>query len=442
MFATEPCNKEHAPAGENPHYIQAVAELGTERAVIANDDIYSASGVKLVAKGVRLTPLQFERLTQHKLTAPLDHMLASEHPVDADFLATMAARVLDHEPVYARLAARSGDPLAVKHALAGLKLPKPVQLRLTVMRERRTEMFEHSIRCGIIAHAMAQRMGLPAAERGNLLMAAISHDFGEMHTDPAMLAAGHDIAPDERCFIHVHPITGYVLLHEIAGYPAAAAAAVLHHHERVDGSGYPHGLRGERIPPLARLLAVADVAETVIRRFDLPRLDVLIRLNQARFDHKAVDTLRDLIHATPRDAAYTPNEHGAMRQLTHLAEVLRAWSALRASFEAAVAPRDAGDSPLAFLFERMASIRGLVLQCGFDPDHADSMLGIAREDPGLLLELRALLDEMEWLLLDLAHEIERRGPEMAGLPQIPIDGLVMHLQPARLGQAQATVRPC
>jgi hypothetical protein len=97
---------------------------------------------------------------------------------------------------------------------------------------------------------------------------------------------------------------------------------------------------------------------------------------------------------------------------------------------AAVAPRDPDDTPLAFLFERMASIRGLVLQAGFDPDHVDTMLSIAREDPGILGELRALLDELEWLLLDLANEIGRREPELAGMPHAPLDGLVHHLRHA------------
>lgn len=434
MLVSDSCSKEHAPAGENPHYIQAVAELGSERNVVAHEDIYSATGIKLVAKGSVLTPQQFERLTQHKLTVPLDHLLESEHPVDAEALASAAARILDHEPIFARMAAHTGDALAVKHALAGLRLPKALLMRLTVMRERRAEMFEHSIRTCMIAYALAQRLGLPAAERYNLLMAAICHDFGEMHTDPAILAAGHDITPAERCFIHVHPITSYVLLHELPEFPHAAAQAVLHHHERQDGSGYPHGLRGPRISLPGRLLAVADVAETVIRRFDLPRLDVLVRLNQSRFDTKTVGALRDLIHATPEDAAAKPNEHGAMTQLTHLAELLQAWGALRSSFEAAVAPCDTAESPLAFLFERMNSIRGVVLQAGFDPDHVDSMLGIAREDPGLLLELRGLLDELDWLLSDLANEIDRRGPEMKGLPHMPIDGLVMHLRPMAHGR--------
>ena len=250
-----------------------------------------------------------------------------------------------------------------------------------------------------------------------------------MHTDPLLLDSGHNITPDERRFIHVHPLTSHVLLNSINGFPPAARLAILQHHERLDGSGYPHGLRADRITPLAKLLAVADVAETVIRRFDLPRLDMLARLHHGRFDQAAADVLRDLIHATPQDAHHAAVEQGTAGQLAHLADLLRAWFALRSAFEHQVAPAAPERSPLAFLFERMNTIRQLVLQAGFDPDHSDSMLGIAQDHPHVLLELRTMLDEMEWLQLDLANEIDRRSAELLGLSRAPLSDLLRHLRP-------------
>ena len=413
---------------ESPYYLQAVAALARRRPVTAHRDIYCSNGMKLVAGGTRLGDEQFERLAQHKLTEPLDGMLISERAIDAACLAIEAAKILEHDPVYARLANRAGDPLAVKHGLAALRLPAPLLLRLTVMREQRPDIFEHSLRTSMIACALALRLKLDAGDRATLLLAALCHDVGEMHTDPLLLASGHNITPDERRFIHVHPLTGNVLLSCIPGFPPAARLAILQHHERQDGSGYPAGLRAGKISPLAKLLAVADVAETVIRRFDLPRLDMLARLHHSRFDAAAVDALRDLIHATAQDAHQTRQERGPAFQLAHLAEVLRAWFALRSAFEHQVAPMAPERSPLAFLFERMSSIRQLVLQAGFDPDHSDSMLDIAHDDPGILLELRTMLDEMEWLQLDLANEIDRRSAELLGLSRTPLTDLLRHLR--------------
>jgi len=419
---------------DNPYYLAAVAALARKRPVVAQQDIYNCKGMKLVAKGSEVSQLQFERLAQHKLRESLDHLLASERPIDSTTLAIEACKIIDNDRIYGRMATRSGDPLAVKHALEALKIPSLLLLRLTVMREQRRGMFDHSLRSAMIAYALAQRLGLSAAERYNLLIGALCHDIGEMHTDPALLERGHAITPDERRYIHVHPLSSYVLLHGIPGFPPAAAQAVLHHHERLDGSGYPHGLRCARIPPLAKLIAVADVAETVIRRFDLPRLDMLARLHHGRFDQAAVDALRDLIHATDKDALAAPHESATTAQLNHLSELLIAWHTLRDTFARQVTPAAPEQSPLAFLFERMSTVRQLILQAGFDPDHVDGMLDIARGDSAIQLELRSMLDELEWLLQDLANEIGRRAPELASLPSSPLSSLLNLLRPAWTGR--------
>jgi hypothetical protein len=142
-----------------------------------------------------------------------------------------------------------------------------------------------------------------------------------------------------------------------------------------------------------------------------------------------VGALRDLIHVTPEDAAEPPHEHGAAHQLTHLAQLLQAWFTLRAMLEKQFEPAPPDASPLAFLFDRMGVIRLLVLQAGFDPDNMASMLAVAREDPAILMELRGMLDEMDWLLTDLANEIDRRSPQLAGMSSGALNGLLGHLRP-------------
>ena len=57
------------------------------------------------------------------------------------------------------------------------------------------------------------------------------------------------------------------------------------------------------------------------------------------------------------------------------------------------------------------------------------MLAIARDDPGILLELRSMLDEMDWLLRDLGHEIDRRAAEQADFPLAALASLLRHLRP-------------
>lgn len=415
------------PPDENPHYIRAVTQVGDVQEVVAHADIFESNGMKLVAKGARIDSRLFNRLTQHRLTAPLDSMLTATHPVNAHSLVVALDNIIKHEAVYRRILTRTGDPHAMKQALASVQLAPEVMLRLTVMRERRAELFMHSIRTALIAFALAQRLNLPERQRASILLGALCHDFGEMHTDPEILAAEHDITQDERRYIHVHPITGHVLVQGLPGFSSDATQAILQHHERLDGSGYPNALQGGSITVLARVLAVADVAQAAIQRFDLLRVEMLFRLGQMRFDAGTVNALRDLLHITTIDAQDMRLARNATAQVQHMAAVLERWITLRALLKQETAPAKADTTALTFLFERMATMRSLILQAGFDPESMASMLVIARDDPDMLRELRRMLDELEWLASDLAHEIDRRSPQLSPLAQAALNALLAQL---------------
>ncbi|WP_374582683.1 HD-GYP domain-containing protein [Pseudoduganella sp.] len=401
--------------GESPHFVRSVTEMGDTRDVVASEDIYASNGTKLLAKGARIDSRQFEKLTRYKLSAPLDQVLSSEKAIDGAALAIEFDRLLENEGPYRQLLARAGDPRQLKHCTANLQLHSTLELRLTVMSDKHPEMFLHTLHSAVIAFACAQRMGVAPGELPAVLLAALCHDFGEMHTDPHILDQSHQITSDERRFVHVHPLTGYLLLKDLKGFPPSAARAVLQHHERLDGSGYPHGLRGEQVDKLARIVAAADVAEAVLRRLDMARLEMLYRINKARFDHSVASALRDLLQLQGKPAAAAAGSSSdTAARLEHLSSSLQAWFTLKELLQQH-SMADAPGSPMAFLFDRMATIRSLVLQAGFDPDNLNSMLALVQDDPAMLAELRALLEEMDWLLADLANEIDRRSPELDGL---------------------------
>ncbi|MES2068719.1 MAG: HD domain-containing phosphohydrolase [Pseudomonadota bacterium] len=417
------------PPGENPHYLHAVTELGEEQVIMVNDDVYATNGMKLLAKGARINRKQFDRLVQHKLTVSLDSSLALERAVDAAELSREAGRLLERDARMASLAARGGDPLAVKHELASLHLPAPLPTRLTVMQTQRPDLFQHSVRTAMIAFALGQRLKLPASELPLLLLAALCHDMGELHTDPALLAASHQIAPEERRYLHVHPITSYLLLKEIKDFSPAEAQAVLQHHERLDGSGYPYGLKSAQISSLAKVLAVADVAEAVIDRLEPKRLDMLLRMGQTRFAPEIVNALRDLIRAPDHETPEAVTELDTAAQLDKLAKLLGTWFTLSKMLESQGVSATPNNSPLGFLFERMDGIRRLILQAGFDPGDIQGMAAIAGNDAQILAELRDMLEEIDWLFGDLANEIERRSPELDGISTAALGELVEQLRP-------------
>ncbi|MDD5723028.1 MAG: HD domain-containing protein [Syntrophales bacterium] len=120
----------------------------------------------------------------------------------------------------------------------------------------------HQRRVSCLARAVAEEMGLQSHVVYNICTAGIVHDIGKISMPAEILSKPTTLSDIEFAMIKTHPQSGYNILKE-AELPCAIAQAVLQHHERIDGSGYPKGLRGNDILLEARILAVADVVEAI-----------------------------------------------------------------------------------------------------------------------------------------------------------------------------------
>ncbi len=104
---------------------------------------------------------------------------------------------------------------------------------------------------------MADGLGLEARQREELLIASLLHDVGKIGVSERILLKPGPLTPDERTAIELHSRIGYHLVRQVPALHGIADA-VLHHHERWDGAGYPDRLAGDEIPLDARVIAVAD----------------------------------------------------------------------------------------------------------------------------------------------------------------------------------------
>lgn len=120
----------------------------------------------------------------------------------------------------------------------------------------------HQERVARLAVAMGRKMGLSEGQTEGLRVAGLLHDVGKVSVPAEILSKPTALTAIEFSIVRVHPETGHAILQEIA-FPWPVAAIVLQHHERMDGSGYPQGLRGEAILPESRILAVADTVEAM-----------------------------------------------------------------------------------------------------------------------------------------------------------------------------------
>jgi PAS domain S-box-containing protein/putative nucleotidyltransferase with HDIG domain len=120
----------------------------------------------------------------------------------------------------------------------------------------------HQHQVARLATAIATEMGLPAETVEAIYVAASIHDLGKIYVPAEILSKPGRISDIERGFIRTHPQVGYDILKSI-DFPWPIAEIVLQHHERMDGSGYPRGLKDGDIRIEARIIGLADVVESI-----------------------------------------------------------------------------------------------------------------------------------------------------------------------------------
>ena len=128
-------------------------------------------------------------------------------------------------------------------------------------KDRSTE--EHTRRVAEWAVAIGEQLGLAPGRLRDLALAGLLHDIGKLSIPDAILGKPGALTDAEMDVIRRHPVLGDDLLREL-GYPEQIRRGVRGHHERLDGSGYPDGLRGDELDLETRILAVADVWDALV----------------------------------------------------------------------------------------------------------------------------------------------------------------------------------
>ena len=152
----------------------------------------------------------------------------------------------------------------LREALASLRkaLNATIQVLVSAVESRDPYTAGHQARSADLARAIAREMGLPQDRIDGIRMAGSIHDIGKLSVPAEILSKPSKLSDIEFSLIREHACKGYKMLKDVAS-PWPLAEIVYQHHERLDGSGYPRGLKGEEIIIEARILAVADVVESM-----------------------------------------------------------------------------------------------------------------------------------------------------------------------------------
>jgi len=172
----------------------------------------------------------------------------------------------------------AGVPLAFEDVVEAentiLKAIKHSSLRewLTAVGCHHVESYRHCLFVTGFAVAFAQHLGMREDDQRRLVRAALLHDVGKAFVPLAILNKPGKLTDEEVVEVRKHPRLGYDALAAQDGFPPEVLDVVLHHHELLDGSGYPDGLNGDQISDIVRLTTMIDIYSALVeeRAYRLP----------------------------------------------------------------------------------------------------------------------------------------------------------------------------
>lgn len=270
----------------NPHALATILEASLTRNIIASQDIFDLSGIKLWSRDQPVSAALQRKLLDRQLRNPLETCLMAEDGVSPQSLLEATWQLLESSGPLAAVLRPHAQRLMQE--VAHVPLHSVVQLLLTAGQASRPESFEHAIQAMALAGALMIAHGGSVAEVRVAMLGGLVHDLGEMYIDPRHGEADADRSLDFVSYqqLVVHPHVGQLLISQLTNYPASLARAVGEHHERLDGSGYPHARERDELSPLGRLLAVVEATLAVLRNpgAGLARASVALRVVPGEFD--------------------------------------------------------------------------------------------------------------------------------------------------------------
>lgn len=400
---------------DDSHYLRAVTDMAERCHVVAQDAIYTDSGIKLLDKGARVDSRLYERLVQHKLRGSIDQQLSVQEAITLPDLVEMAQAQCHSDPLVRMLLPAVGGAGRLLAPVRAMPLPRPMAFKLTVMREQRGDLLAHSVRMMLVALFLGVQSGWSERDCTPLAAASLLHDIGVLHMDPVWRNPEHKITGVGRKHLVAHPVTAMVVIRALAAYPKSVETAVLEHHERMDGTGYPRSLPGAQISPMGQILLLAEVVSAFFEKYsDAPaqRLSLSLRLNHRKFPAALTALLLPLLQQGSTDVDPAAVRQDVDRCIDVLSAAFRTWEGLRGGLSGDGLALSSGKAS-AFIDMRLVALQKALYEAGSHPRQQAEMLQHLEGDAQGMAELALLGREALWQLQSILNASHSRWPHLA-----------------------------
>ncbi|MFC0187030.1 HD-GYP domain-containing protein [Fictibacillus aquaticus] len=238
-------------------------------------DVYSADGRLLISKGTVLTDYHIEHLDKHQIAELSDHSEHTEEAASSEHQESVIQKLYEEnmqliEGIFHNI--NDTGVLTEELFIEAASVQDDLILQLRddrdfiqcILQKVAVDayLFKHCLNVGIIARKIGELLSLPEEDQILLARMGLFHDIGKLKVDQNILNKPGKLTAEEFEEIKKHTKYGYDLLKD-SPLDSIFLLSSLLHHERNDGTGYPGGIKGEKIPMLIQILSVADTFDAI-----------------------------------------------------------------------------------------------------------------------------------------------------------------------------------
>jgi len=392
--------------GNDVHYKKLVSTVGQKKTITTNNDIYTETGQKLVAKGVKIDNKVSASLAKHKLQAPLDDFIEIENPITAMTVVDDIKRIIAGSRTLKILLDDLRDTDSIESTIGSHNFPPTIAFKLSIAKSEREDIYDHSLMILCLAYFIASKANLSKNQLESTLLAALFHDIGLLHIDPAYFKSGRKLTSNERKFLNVHVIISSLILEPYSEYKGVISRTVLDHHERMDGSGYPNGKSGDEICVSGQVLAIAEVVGSKFNAdyecVDVDELELLLNMNSRKLNSELYTYFSVLFGNEQKEVPsnISLSELEMKDKLLLLAEILKKWLSIS---------NKQSSSTLAFIASYIDTLYESLIQAGMNFESLDFLIMMIEQDDVMKRHTYTIIKESSWQLSNLIEELKRRN---------------------------------
>ena len=238
--------------------------------MVLADDLLSDAGRIILSKGTRLTDSMFKSLqvwnvsqlvVEHEETMPA-HFQTGKCEKHYDDTLKLIQKSFAAMRLCGELPLAEMQNLALNSVLAITETVGAVQYLHSLQRSCEYT-FHHSVNVSILCGILGRWLGYKESALQEIILTGLLHDIGKSQLPEKLLNKPGQLTSAEMDHMKGHSLRGKELMQKAGVLSSGVIDGVLQHHERMDGSGYPHGMQGKAIHPYARIVAVADIYDAM-----------------------------------------------------------------------------------------------------------------------------------------------------------------------------------